>query len=123
MTGRLEPPWSAALSTKMRRMAEVELKFQLLPERRRALEQALRAGRDVRRMHLRALYFDTPRCDLAAAGLALRRRREGRVSVQAVKGAGDGPISRLEHEVKRGLRRRHPPSISPCTRARRRGRR
>lgn len=52
--------------------------------------------------HLRAQYFDTPEHDLATAGFVLRLRREGRRWVQAIKGPGEGVLSRLEHEVDLG---------------------
>ena len=45
------------------------------------------------------MYADTPDHRLAAAGLALRLRKEGRVWVQTLKGRGDGLMQRLEHEV------------------------
>lgn len=54
---------------------------------------------------LQALYADTAGSHLAAAGMVLRLRKEGRVWVQALKGRGDGLASRFEHEVVlRGVR-------------------
>jgi inorganic triphosphatase YgiF len=50
-------------------------------------------------VRLQARYFDTPDRRLAAAGLALRLRREGRRWVQTLKARGDGLMQRLEHEV------------------------
>lgn len=87
---------------------EIELKLQVPAAGLPALKRAVCRGR-VQRIHLRALYFDTPERALAAAGLALRLRREGRRWVQTVKGAGDGPIARLEHEVVLGASRDAPP--------------
>ena len=87
---------------------EIELKLQVPAAGLPALKRAVCRGR-VQRIHLRALYFDTPERALAAAGLALRLRREGRRWVQTVKGAGDGPIARLEHEVVLSASRDAPP--------------
>ena len=50
-------------------------------------------------MRLQAAYFDTADRRLAAAGLALRLRKEGRRWVQTLKGAGADALQRLEHEV------------------------
>jgi inorganic triphosphatase YgiF len=77
---------------------EVELKFQLAPGRRAAVERAL-ATRTAERVHLRARYFDTDDGRLAAAQLALRLRQEGDRWVQTLKGRGDGLMQRLEDEV------------------------
>lgn len=77
---------------------EVELKFQLAPDRLAAVERAL-ATRTAERVHLRARYFDTDDGRLAAARLALRLRLEGDRWVQTLKGRGDGLMQRLEDEV------------------------
>ena len=77
---------------------ETELKFQVPPGRRAALRRAVATPR-VERTRLQAVYADTPDHRLAAAGLALRLRKEGRVWVQTLKGRGDGLMQRLEHEV------------------------
>jgi triphosphatase len=90
-------------------MPEIEVKFQVPADRLRALQRAVEASRSVQRIGLKALYFDTPQCDLAAAGMTLRLRREGRVWVQAIKAAGASPIARLEHEVALGVSRTPPP--------------
>jgi triphosphatase len=79
-------------------MTEVELKFQVPAARAQALARAV-ATASARRVSLRAQYFDTEDRRLAAAGLALRVRKEGRRWVQTLKGAGDGIWQRLEHEV------------------------
>ena len=50
-------------------------------------------------IRLQAVYADTADRRLAAAGLALRLRKEGRHWVQTLKGHGDGLMQRLEHEV------------------------
>jgi inorganic triphosphatase YgiF len=80
-------------------MPEIEIKLQVPAASRDAVARALHRGR-VSRLRLAAQYFDTPDRRLAAAGLVLRLRREGRQWVQAVKGAGDGPLQRLEHEAR-----------------------
>lgn len=79
-------------------MTEVELKFQVPATRADALARAV-ATASARRVSLRARYYDTEDRRLAAAGLALRVRKEGRRWVQTLKGAGDGIWQRLEHEV------------------------
>ena len=78
---------------------ETELKFQVPPERRVALRRAVATAR-VERTRLQAVYADTPDHRLAAAGLALRLRKEGRAWVQTLKGRGDGLMRRVEHEVR-----------------------
>ena len=86
-------------------MTEIELKFQVPPERREAVAAAV-AGRGgaATVQRLQAAYFDTAGRDLAAAGVALRLRREGPRWVQTLKaGAGDA-MTRLEHNVERAGR-------------------
>ena len=87
-------------------MQETELKFQVPATRREALRRAL-ATTTAQTTRLHAVYVDTVDHRLAAAGLALRLRKEGRLWVQTVKGRGDGLMQRLEHEVplppRRGL--------------------
>ena len=60
-------------------MSEVELKFELPPEAHAAFRKlaALNAS-PPKRAKLLALYFDTPRHDLAQREMALRLRRSGR---------------------------------------------
>lgn len=88
---------------------ETELKFQVPPGRRAALLKALGTGA-AQRVRMAARYFDTVDGRLAAAGLALRLRREGRSRwVQTLKGRGDGVMQRLEHEVVLGAR--EPPRL------------
>ena len=79
-------------------MTEIELKFQVPAARADVLARAV-ATASATRVSLRARYFDTDDRRLAAAGLALRVRKEGRRWVQTLKGAGDGIWQRLEHEV------------------------
>ena len=84
-------------------MKEVELKFQVPPAARKAVEAAVAGPRAARRIRLRAAYFDTPTGALAAAGLALRLRKEGRAWVQTLKGTlpEGGSMIRAEHNVPR----------------------
>jgi triphosphatase len=79
-------------------MTEVELKFQVPPASRAAVQRAVATGTAVT-TRLRARYFDTPDRRLAAAGIALRLRLEGSTWVQTLKAAGSGLAVRLEHEV------------------------
>ena len=80
-------------------MFETELKFQVPPTQRAALHRAV-ATATARTTRLQAVYADTADGRLAAAGLALRLRKEGRAWVQTLKGRGDGLMQRLEHEVR-----------------------
>ena len=82
-------------------MFETELKFQVPPESRAALLRAVATVTAVT-TRLQAVYADTADRHLAAAGLALRLRKEGRFWVQTLKGRGDGLMQRQEHEVQRG---------------------
>lgn len=83
---------------------EVEIKLQVPPAALAAVRAELLRGA-CRRTRLKAQYFDTPSRSLAAAGWALRLRQEDRRWVQAVKGLGDGVLSRVEHEVARSVPR------------------
>jgi inorganic triphosphatase YgiF len=87
-------------------MPEIEIKLQVPEGSRAAVSRAMRRGRATG-LHLVARYFDTPDRRLAAAGLALRLRREGRRWVQTVKGVGDGPMARLEHDAPIGAASSH----------------
>jgi inorganic triphosphatase YgiF len=80
-------------------MNEVELKFQVLPAQRREVDAAVAGDAPSRRVRLQAAYVDTPDRLLAAHGMALRLRREGRAWVQTLKGAADDGMTRLEHNV------------------------
>lgn len=80
-------------------MFETELKFQVPARQWAGLRKAVATASAVQ-TRLQALYVETPGHDLAAAGLALRLRKEGRVWVQTLKGRGDGLMQRLEHEVR-----------------------
>ncbi|MDP1648862.1 MAG: CHAD domain-containing protein [Rubrivivax sp.] len=78
---------------------ETELKFQVPPAHSSALRRTV-ATASARSVRLQAMYADTDDQRLAAAGLALRLRKEGRLWVQTLKGRGDGLMRRLEHEVR-----------------------
>ncbi len=78
---------------------ETELKFQVPTPQRAAVRRAV-ATATAQTTRLQAVYADTPDGALAAAGLALRLRQEGRLWVQALKGRGDGLAARVEHEVR-----------------------
>lgn len=77
---------------------EVEYKFSVPRERLAEVEAALQA-RKAERIEMRAHYYDTEDGRLAAAQIGLRLRQENERWVQTVKGPGQGPIARLEHEV------------------------
>lgn len=77
-------------------MTEVELKLQVSAAARPAIERAL-AGAP--RQRLQAIYFDTADGRLAAAGLSLRLRKEGRRWVQTLKAGSAHGMARAEHNV------------------------
>jgi len=77
---------------------ETELKFQVPAGQRAALRRAVGTASALT-TRLQAVYADTEDRRLAAAGLALRLRKEGAVWVQTLKGRGDGLMQRLEHDV------------------------
>lgn len=79
-------------------MTEVELKFQVPADARRAVDAAVARGAS-QRTRLQAIYFDTPDRRLAAAGIALRLRKEGRRWVQTAKAVGTDAMQRLEHNI------------------------
>lgn len=82
-------------------MKEIELKFQIPPERLAGVQQHLHAladqmGAVAQTLPLHAAYFDTPDHALARQRCALRVRREGDEWVQTFKGAGADAMTRLE---------------------------
>ncbi|WP_119287959.1 CYTH and CHAD domain-containing protein [Azohydromonas sediminis] len=79
-------------------MVEVELKLQVPPAQRDAVRRAV-ATASARTTRLQARYFDTPDRRLAAAGIALRLRREDSHWVQTLKARGDGVMARPEHNA------------------------
>ena len=80
---------------------EIEFKFHIPSDRLKAVEVAMRRGTVVR-TRLQARYFDTADQALAAQGIVLRLRKEGRRWVQTVKATGDNALHRLEHNVDLG---------------------
>ncbi len=83
-------------------MHETELKFQVPASVRAAVAAAVAGRTPARRVRLQAAYVDTPARLLAQAGVALRVRREGRLWVQTLKGAGADGMTRFEHNVPLG---------------------
>ena len=100
-------------------MKEVELKFQVPPVARLAVEAAVAGPQAARRVRLRAAYFDTPTGALSAAGLALRLRKEGRAWVQTLKGTlpNGTSMTRAEHNVPRAEAGVSVPTIDPLLHA------
>ena len=96
-------------------MTEIELKFQVPPERRDRVRAAV-AGRAAaaRTLRLQAAYFDTGDGLLASAGVALRLRREGARWVQTLKASGADTMTRLEHNAPRRERSAAVPALDPA---------
>ncbi|MDP3248080.1 MAG: CYTH domain-containing protein [Polaromonas sp.] len=92
-------------------MTEFELKLEIPPARLASVEAALRRGM-TRTQRLRARYFDTADGALAAQGVVLRLRKEGRHWVQTAKAPGSRPLERLEHNVALGARTAPLPELS-----------
>jgi len=96
-------------------LREIELKLRVPA----AAVQPVRNAVDTaaaRTQRLQARYFDTPDRRLAAAGIALRLRKEGTQWVQTLKSRGDGLMARGEHEVAVG-RARVAPALDPTRHA------
>ncbi|KWT97338.1 MULTISPECIES: CYTH and CHAD domain-containing protein [unclassified Variovorax] len=79
-------------------MTEFELKFQVDPHDRAAVEGAVARGRSTRE-RLQALYYDTADGALAAQRIVLRIRKEGPRWVQTAKAPGANTLERHEHNV------------------------
>lgn len=79
-------------------MTEIELKLQVPAAALAAVERAVATPAAVR-TRLQAVYFDTPDRRLAAAGIALRLRKEGRRWVQTLKAGPAHGMARGEHNV------------------------
>jgi triphosphatase len=93
-------------------MHEIELKFGIEPARLAAVRQAVQRP-DTRPLRLRAAYYDTADGRLAAAGMALRLRQEGRAWMQTLK-QGLDPMRRLEHNVPIVAARGQAPGLDPA---------
>lgn len=79
-------------------MTEIELKFEIPPANLLRVAAALKEGK-TSRQRLQARYFDTAQGALAAQGLVVRMRKEGRRWVQTAKGPTSTLLERLEHNV------------------------
>ena len=79
-------------------MAEFEIKLEVPREAARAVRAALEDG-SVQKQQLHAIYLDTDDEVLRRHQLVLRLRKEDGLWVQALKGVGDKPLERQEHEV------------------------
>ncbi len=82
-------------------MSEIELKFCVDAGRAAAVDAALRRVPGSKRAALVSHYFDTDDRRLAAAGLALRLRKTGRVWEQTLKAPGESAVERHEDTVPR----------------------
>ena len=80
------------------RMTEFELKFEIPSASLQGVATAMRVGK-AKRQRLQAKYFDTPDGLLAAQGIVVRLRKEGRRWVQTAKGPTAGLLERLEHNA------------------------
>jgi triphosphatase len=94
-------------------MSEVELKLQVPGAALAAVERELARGA-TQRLRLQAIYFDTADRRLAAAGLALRVRKEGRHWVQTLKSGSAHGIERSEHDVPLALPAGREPAPDPA---------
>lgn len=86
----------------MQAMSEIELKLQVSSTALAAVEREVAVAAS-RRVRLQAIYFDTSDRRLAAAGIALRLRKEGRRWVQTLKTGSAHGMERGEHNVARTL--------------------
>jgi triphosphatase len=96
-------------------MTEFELKLEIPAHRTQAVAAAVRRGRTTRQ-RLQARYFDTHDRALAAHGIVVRLRKEGRQWVQTAKAAsGRGALERLEHNVLLAARSTPAPDLARHT--------
>ena len=79
-------------------MTEFELKFEVSPKNLKSVAATMLQGK-VTRQRLQASYFDTADGALAAHGIVVRLRKEGRRWVQTAKGSTTGLLQRLEHNA------------------------
>ena len=92
-------------------MTEFELKLEIPASRLNAVEAAVCRGQ-VTHQRLQASYFDTSEGLLAAQGVVLRLRKEGRQWVQTAKAPGSRPLERLEHNVALGTQTAARPDLA-----------
>ena len=90
-------------------MTEFELKFEIPPTSLLRVAATLKVGK-ISRQRLQARYFDTQDGALAARGLVVRMRKEGRRWVQTAKGPTSTLLERLEHNVSLG---QQPKGVDP----------
>jgi len=83
-------------------MTEFELKLEIPPARFKGVKAAVQRGQAAQQ-RLLARYFDTPDHLLAAQGVVVRLRKEGRQWVQTAKAPGSRTLERLEHNVALGV--------------------
>lgn len=79
-------------------MIEFELKLEVSPANLKGVAIDVLAGK-ASRQRLQASYFDTPDGALAACGIVVRLRKEGRRWVQTAKGPASSMLERLEHNI------------------------
>ena len=79
-------------------MTEFELKFEVSPKNLKSVAAAMLKGKVIRQ-RLQASYFDTADGALAAHGIAVRLRKEGKRWVQTAKGSTTDLLLRLEHNA------------------------
>jgi triphosphatase len=85
-------------------MTEFELKFEVSPANLKSVAVAMQQGK-ASRQRLQASYFDTADGALAAHGIVVRLRKEGRRWVQTAKGPTADLHERMEHNVSLPLQR------------------
>ena len=88
----------SSTSAQQRAMTEFELKLEVSPENLKSVVAAMSRGKAIRQC-LQASYFDTPDGMLAAHGIVVRLRKEGRCWVQTAKGSSADLLHRLEHNA------------------------
>lgn len=97
-------------------MTEIELKLALPASALAAVSRAVGTAA-ARRQRLQAIYFDTADRRLAAAGIALRLRKEGRRWVQTLKVGPAHGMARAEHNVELRLPAGLQPVLDPALHA------
>ncbi len=97
-------------------MTEIELKLAIPPSALAAVARAVGTA-TARRQRLQAIYFDTADRRLAAAGIALRLRKEGRRWVQTLKLGPAHGMARGEHNVDLRVPAGLQPALDPALHA------